>query len=158
LVDDRTTLWLNRGEESDRPKGGCRQGSSEEVDVESDAEKIAVADRWIEAYNAQDNGTMESLLGENLRIRHHNRGVDLQGRQAMMDVLEQFEGIAPDKKFHSITRRMVAGDVVISEMTWEATFTVDVPGFAAEGETVKLELCGLWEIRDGQIVQYDDYG
>lgn len=126
--------------------------------MESDADKIAVANRWIEAYNAQDMETMNSMLGEDLRIQHHNRGFDDRGREAMLGMLRAGEGFAPDKRFHSIRRQFVSGDRVVTEHVFEATFTMDIPGFAEEGETVKLDLCSIWEIRDGKIVEYDDYG
>jgi limonene-1,2-epoxide hydrolase len=128
------------------------------VAVESDADKIAVVSRWVEAYNSLDNETMKSLLGDGLRIRHHNRGVDLQGGEAMIEILENFEGITENKKFGAPTRQFVAGDIVVTEHPWQATFKVDVPGFADAGETAELDLCSIWEIRDGKIVEYDDYG
>lgn len=124
----------------------------------SDAEKIEVAQRWIEAYNAQDNETMGALMAEDLPIQHHNRGVELKGRQAMLDILTQFEAITEGKRFHPPYRQFVAGDYVVTEHSWEATFTTDVPGFAAKDETAHLDLCSIWKIVDGQIVEYDDYG
>jgi len=124
----------------------------------SDAEKIEVAQRWLDAYNAQDNETMGALMAEDLTIRHHNRGVDLKGREAMLEILTQFEAITEGKRFNPPYRQFVAGDYVVTEHAWEATFTTDVPGFAAKDETAKLDLCSVWRIVDGQIVEYDDYG
>ena len=52
----------------------------------------------------------------------------------------------------------VAGDTVVSELTWEGTPNDDVEGFAKKGETVKLELACIWTIRAGRVVDYHDYG
>jgi ketosteroid isomerase-like protein len=76
----------------------------------------------------------------------------------MLDILIEFAGLTEHKRFGEPTRQFVSGDYVVTEHPWEATFTTEVPGFAEEGETVKRDLCSIWEIRDGKIVEYDDYG
>jgi steroid delta-isomerase-like uncharacterized protein len=146
-------LWLDRLAARGRARDKTRR-----LQVASYADQLAVAEGFISAYNANDLDALGELFSPDLKTRHHNRGVDLSGKEAMLEILRQFEGIAPDKHFHSIRRKFVAGENVVIEHTWEATFEADVPGFAAKGETVTLELCSVYTIRDGLIVEYDDYG
>ena len=75
-----------------------------------------------------------------------------------MDIMRQFEDLVPDRRFHSIRRQFAVGNRVVTEQTWEATAAVDLPGFAEKDERFALELCCVWTIEDGKIVEYDDYG
>ena len=119
---------------------------------------ISVANRWIEAYNAKDLETIRTLCGDNIRLEHHNRNVVVEGPDAVIGLMQQFEGVIPDRRFHSTRRQFTDGERVVTEQTWEATATTDIPGFAAEGERINLELSCIWTVRNGQITEYDDYG
>lgn len=126
--------------------------------MSTDTKPLALVERFFEAYNSKDLDEVAKTLAPDVGVRHHNRGVDLTGRDATIDIMKQFEGIAPDRKFHAVRRKYECGDKVIFEHTWEATFGTEVEGFAAAGETVSLELCTVFTVRDGEIVEYDDYG
>jgi steroid delta-isomerase-like uncharacterized protein len=119
---------------------------------------IAVANRWIAAYNAKDFTTLQGMMARDIHVEHHNRGVVLEGSETMLGIMKQFEGILPDRRFHSIRRQFAAGDQVVTELTWEATPTADIEGFAKKGEKIQLELACIWTIRNGQIADYHDYG
>jgi len=119
---------------------------------------INVAKRWIAAYNAKDFTTLRGLMTDDLHVEHHNRGVVINGADAMLEVMQQFGGMVPDRRFHSITRQFAAGDTVVTEMTWEATPNTDIEGFAKKGELIKLELACIWTLRDGRVADYHDYG
>jgi hypothetical protein len=47
---------------------------------------------------------------------------------------------------------------VVTEQSFEVSATVDIPDFVAKDETLNLELCCVWTVRNGQVVEYDDYG
>jgi steroid delta-isomerase-like uncharacterized protein len=119
---------------------------------------ISVANRWIEAYNAKDFETIKGLMPPDIHMTHHNRGVEVNGPDAVLALMDQFDGLVPDRRFHSTRRQFTDGEHVVTEQTWEATPTADIPGFANKGETIKLELCCVWTLRNGQIAEYDDYG
>jgi len=119
---------------------------------------IDVANRWIAAYNAKDFDALHGMMAPDMHIEHHNRGVVLEGAEAMLTVMRQFGEIAPDRRFHSVRRQFAAGDTVVTELTWEATPTVDIEGFARKGEKIRLELACVWTVRDGRVVDYHDYG
>ncbi len=122
------------------------------------ADPISVANRWIEAYNAKDLDTIRSLCADDIHMEHHNRNVVVNGPDAVIALMEQFEGLVPDRRFHSTRRQFTDGERVVTELTWEAIATTDIPGFADEGETIKFELSCIWAVRNGQIAEYDDYG
>ena len=119
---------------------------------------IDVANRWIAAYNAKAFGTLRSLMTDDIHLEHHNRGVVLDGAAAAIKVFIQFGEMVPDRRLHSMRRQFSDGPRVVSELTWEATPLVDIPGFAKKGEKVALELACIWTVRSGQIAEYHDYG
>ncbi len=122
------------------------------------SDPLSIANCWIAAYNAKDFDALAALMAPEIRVEHHNRGALLQGAETMLAVMRQFAILLPDRRFHSLRRQFAAGDIVISEITWEGTPTDDVEGFAKRGVTVKLELACLWTIRDGRVADYHDYG
>ena len=119
---------------------------------------ISVANRWIAAYNAKDFGALRNMMTDNIHVEHHNRGVVLEGPDAMVTTMTQFGEMVPDRRFHSIRRQFNEGEQVVTELTWEATPTVDIAGFAKKGERILLELACIWTVRNGQIAEYHDYG
>ena len=122
------------------------------------SDAISVANRWIEAYNGKDFDTIRSLCADDIRMEHHNRNVVVTGPDAVLELMGQFDGLVPDRRFHSTRRQFTDGERVVTEQTWEATPTTDIPGFGNQGEVVRLELSCIWTVRNGQIAEYDDYG
>jgi ketosteroid isomerase-like protein len=119
---------------------------------------VSVANRWIAAYNAKDYDALAELAGENLHLVHHNRGVDVKSRDEAIQNMRDFDQVASSKGFHSTRRQFSAADVVVTEQSWSATAKTDIPDFIKDGETLTLELCCVWSVRDGKVVEYDDYG
>lgn len=119
---------------------------------------ISVANRWIAAYNAKDFGALRSMMTDDIHVEHHNRGFVLDGAEAMLALMTQFEGMVPDRRFHVTRRQFAAGEQVVTEVTWGGTPTVDIEGFAKKGEKIQLELACLWTVRNGQVAEYHDYG
>jgi len=124
----------------------------------TDLDPISVANRWIEAYNAKDYDTLKTLIGEQIHMVHHNRGVDVTGSEAALGLMYGADEALSVKRFHSTRRQFTDGERVVTEHSWEAAATVEIPGIVAAGESVDLELCSVWTVRDGKVVGYDDYG
>ena len=97
-------------------------------------------------------------MSDDLHMVHHNRAVDLEGPEAAIGIMVQFDGMLSKKLFHSTRRQFTDGTRVVTEQTWEATAIVDIPGFVGKDETIQLELCCVWTVENGQVVEYDDYG
>lgn len=117
-----------------------------------------VVDQFADAYNSGADDKLLSLCSEDIRVVHHNRDVTINGREEFAALLANFKGAFPDKQFGNRRGRYVDGDRVIVEHTWTATAAVDVPGWAKQGEVASLDLCTVYTIRDGLVVEYNDYG
>lgn len=124
----------------------------------TESDPIGVANRFIEAYNAKDYDSLKGLMADDLHMVHHNRGVDLNGADAALEIMRQFDDLLSVKRFHSTRRQFTDGERVVTEQTWEATAVQDIPGFVGKDETINLELCCVWTVRNGKVVEYDDYG
>lgn len=124
----------------------------------ADQDPVAVANRWIKAYNDHDFSTIRELCSPDIKMEHHNRGATASGPDEVVGLMEAFEGIVSKREFHSTRRQFTDGERVVTEQSWTASATADIPGFAAAGETFTLELCCVWTVRNGQIHEYDDYG
>lgn len=122
------------------------------------SDAIAVANRWIAAYNAKDLDTLRNLMTDDLYMEHHNRNAVFKSPQAALEVMQAFAGIAPDRRMHSIRKQISDGRTVVTELTWEATPNIDLPGFGEKNKTIRLELACVWTVRDGRICEYHDYG
>ena len=116
------------------------------------------AERYVEAYNSGDLERIAAFLSDDVRLTHHNRGVDVQGKDAAVELFKAYGGLFPDKAFTNRRSIQVAGDRVIVEHTWGGKAASDVPGWAAEGESVSLDLATFMTVRDGLLVEYHDYG
>lgn len=124
----------------------------------SGQDPITVVERFVEAYNSGDREKLLQLCAEDIRVTHHNRGVDLKGRDAFGEILKSFEGAFPDKHFENRRAQHVDGNNVLVEHTWVGTAQTDVPGFAQAGEVVRIDICTRYTVRDGLVVEYHDYG
>jgi hypothetical protein len=82
----------------------------------------------------------------------------VNGREAFGGLLGGFKAAFPDKRFVDRRAEHSDADTAIIAHTWTGTAVADVPGFAANGEVARLDLCTLYTVRDGVIVDYHDYG
>jgi hypothetical protein len=127
--------------------------TSPATDLKIDAEK------FIDAYNSGDLGRIEALLGEDVELTHHNRGVHIVGRASVMGMFVVAGQMMPGKAFvdrHSLD--VLDSDRVVLRHRWTATPVVDVPGMGAAGETISLDLATFLTFRDGVVVDYHDFG
>jgi steroid delta-isomerase-like uncharacterized protein len=122
------------------------------------ADPAEVAREYIEAYNSGDLDRIAAVLADDIRLVHHNRGVDVRGKQDARGLFETYGKLFPDKKFSNRRSLTATGDRVFVEHTWGGKAAADVPGWAAAGETVSLDLGTFITVRDGQIAEYHDYG
>jgi ketosteroid isomerase-like protein len=115
--------------------------------------------RYIEAYNAGDDEGVLSVCDEAIWVIHHNRPeFGAKGRAALREVLRKSKGSLADKHFTDRRGLYVNGDTVIVEHTCKGKAMADIPGIAQRGDTVALDLCTRFTVRDGLIVEYHDYG
>ncbi len=123
------------------------------------ADAAAIADAFVEAYNAGDDAAMLALCAENNEVVHHNRGIEMTGRDAFGELLGGFKGAFPDKRFVDRRAEHSDGDTAVIAHTWTGTAAAPVPGFAENaGDVAKMDLCTIYTVKDGLIVAYHDYG
>lgn len=122
------------------------------------ADAAAIANAFVEAYNAGDDEAMLALCAPDIHVIHHNRGVEVSGREAFGALLGSFKDAFPDKRFVDRRAEHSDGETAIIAHTWTGTAVADVPGFAAAGEVARMDLCTLYTVRDGLIADYHDYG
>lgn len=118
----------------------------------------ALADEFIDHYNNGRVAEALALCAENLEVTHSNRDVNIKGREAFREILNQFATLLPDKHFENRKYKHVVGNHVIFEHTWTGTATQDIPGFGAKGETIRLDLATRLTFENGLIVDYHDFG
>jgi steroid delta-isomerase-like uncharacterized protein len=117
-----------------------------------------VFDAFVKAYNAKDFATLGELISDDVHVVHHNRGVESKTKQELFGLFDAFGAAFPDRRFSNERGRVVEGDTVVVEHTWGGTAAVDVPGFAEAGGIVSLDLCTVFTVRHGRLVEYHDYG
>lgn len=122
------------------------------------SDPATVVDQFADAYNSGADDKLLSLCSEDILVVHHNRDITVNGKDAFGALLATFKEAFPDKHFENRRGRYVDGDKVIVEHTWTGTAAADVPGWARQGEVARLDLCTVYTVRDGLVVEYHDYG
>ncbi len=128
------------------------------VDPSAVATPLEVAEDYIATYNADDLVAMRALYHPDVRVIHHNRGVDKTDLDLIFAGKLAARKSMPDKLFHSRRSITAEGPRVVIEHSWSGNAVRDFPGFAAAGERVELDLCTVITVHDGLITAYDDYG
>ena len=118
----------------------------------------AVFDAFVDAYNAKDFTRLGALISDDVYVIHHNRGVESKGRQDLLALFEAYGAAFPDRRFSNERGRVAEGETVVVQHTWGGTAAADVPGWAEAGGTVSLDLCTVFTVRQGRLVEYHDYG
>ncbi len=122
-------------------------------------EAAALSERFVDAYNSGDLARISATLAEGVELTHHNRGVTLKGREQVMGMFAMAGQMMPGKAFVDRQSLDVLGpDQTVIRHTWTATPVVDVPGIAAEGETIRLDLATFLTFEEGVVIRYDDFG
>ena len=116
------------------------------------------ANQYIDAYNSGDIEAMLNVCTDDVYVTHHNRELLAKGKAEFKEMLTKFGGIMPGKHFGNRRGFYVDGNSVIVEHTWYGTSLEDAPGFASEGESVTVDLCTCFTVRDGLVAEYHDYG
>jgi len=117
-----------------------------------------VFDAFVAAYNDQDFSRLGELVADDVLVIHHNRGVEAKSKEELFSLFEAFGAAFPDRRFSNERSRLAEGDTVAVQHTWGGTAAADVPGFAEAGGIVSLDLCTVFRVRDGRLVEYHDYG
>lgn len=124
----------------------------------AEATPASVVERFGALYNAGDVEGMLALCADDITVIHHNRDIEVHGKDQLKGLFESFAQAFPDKRFLEATSVVSEGESVVVEHTWTGTAAADVPGFADAGGVAKMDLSTRYTVRDGVIVEYHDFG
>jgi uncharacterized protein (TIGR02246 family) len=118
-----------------------------------------IVEQFLAAYNASDLDTVAALFAASVHVVHYGTDFDVHGRDAVMERFHQSAtGPFADRRFTPPTRVLADGDDVVIEHAWVATAAADVPGRAVAGQELRTELCTIFTVRGGVIIEYAEYG
>jgi steroid delta-isomerase-like uncharacterized protein len=117
-----------------------------------------IANAYVDAYNAGDDEAILRITAEDIYVLHHNRGLEVRGKQGFREMLQKYRGIMPDKHFENRTGFHVDGETVVVLHTWVGRSNQDIPDLAVKGETKRYDLCTVFKVRNGLMAEYHDYG
>jgi len=119
----------------------------------------ALADAFIAAYNAKDFVRCRGMLAIEFYFCHYNRNFEFHDPDAFIETLTQFAtDLIPDRSFGPPLRVIESGNTVVLTHRWGGTARADIPGMAAKGARLELDLCTLFVFDGGLISEYHDYG
>lgn len=118
---------------------------------------LAFANRFFQAYNDVDTQTIRDLVSDDIHFEHHSR-FSGQGKEKLLDQIQNFSKIIPGRYFTEPTRWAVNGDVIFVEHTAHGTPVADIAVFGWKaGESVAMDCCSLLVLKDGKIVEWSDF-
>lgn len=124
----------------------------------AEASAASIVEQFGSLYNAGDVEGMLALCADDITVIHHNRDIEVHGKEALAGLFNSFAQAFPDKRFLEPTAVITDGTNVVVEHTWTGTAAADVPGFANSGEVAKMDLSTRYTVKDGVIVEYHDFG
>ena len=124
------------------------------------ADFAACAESIIQAYNDKDFDRLRAAIAPDLKMAHFNRGASFDNADDLIDLMRAFgDNLMPDRRFEPAEGVHVSGNVVVREGYWGGTAQQDLPGFAANGEVLRLRLCSVMRFDDaGILVDWKDHG
>lgn len=122
-----------------------------------EAQPLAFASRFFQAYNDVDVQTIGDLVSEDVQFEHHGRFKG-EGKERLLDQIQNFSKMIPGRFYAEPTRWAVNGDVIFIEHKAHGTPAVDVELFGWKaGETVIMDCCTLLALKGGKVVEWSDY-
>lgn len=119
----------------------------------------ALAGKFVTAYNDKDFERLRELLAPKFYFEHHNRNFQFSNADEFVATLKQFASeLMTDRAFGKATRISSSGNTVVIEQPWSGTPSVDIPGMAAAGERLSLDLCSVFIFEGELVAEYHDYG
>ena len=109
----------------------------------------------LEAYNAPDLDRAALLYAEDCRYVNRAFGIRIEGRGTQRANMQAFLDRFPDRKLRPLRVIADEGGVAV-----EAEFVATSPGGPAmppAGQPYSVEMCCVFEVRDGLVVSEHDY-
>lgn len=125
-----------------------------EANMESDATRRLI-EELLEAYNAPDLDRASLLYAEDCEYVNRAYGIEVKGRDGQRANMQAFLDRFPDRKLRPLRIFADEGAAAV-----EAEFSATSPGGAGmpqAGQPYGVEMCCVFEIRDGLVVTEHDY-
>ncbi len=115
----------------------------------------ALIEELLDAYNAPDLDRAALLYAEDCRYVNRSLGIRIEGRGAQRANMQAFLDIFPDRRLRPL--RVIADE---GGAAVEAEFVATSPGgpgMPPAGQPYGVEMCSVFEVRDGLVVSEHDY-
>lgn len=125
-----------------------------EANMDAEAARRLI-EELLEAYNAPDLDRAALLYAEDCRYVNRAYGIEVKGREAQRANMRAFLDRFPDRKLRP--RRVIAEE---GGAAMEAEFVATSPGgpgMPQAGQHYSVEMCCVFEIRDGMVATEHDY-
>jgi steroid delta-isomerase-like uncharacterized protein len=122
--------------------------------MDTDATRTLI-EELLEAYNAPDLDRAALLYAEDCRYVNRSLGIRIEGREAQRANMQAFLGRFPDRKIRP--RRVIAEE---GGAAVEVEFVATSPGgprMPQAGQLYSVEMCCVFELRDGLVASEHDY-
>jgi len=128
--------------------------AAEDCGAATRAEAIgsALLDKYVAAVNAHDTSSFPEIHTESY-IQHSGRSPN--GLAAQIENFRAIFGRMPDVQAR-VEDRIIAGDKVVSRMTFSATHTHPLLGIAPTGRRFALRTIDIWRVENGKFAEHWD--
>jgi ketosteroid isomerase-like protein len=117
--------------------------------MSNEAENRSTIEAFWQAYNDQRIDDCIEMYAPTARLRHFSLGIDVSGPDAIRDQMQAALTAVPARRMR-VVNIVSAGDVVVAETHFEGTV-------AGSGQRVAVDMCYVYEFRDGKVVDVREY-
>ena len=110
---------------------------------------LAVVEAYWRAWNDKRLSDAADAIATDARFRHFTLGIEVHGRQAILDLMEKSLAMLPERR-STVVHSLAADDHVITENRYEAR--------TESGQPLTKDICYVFRLDDGQIVEWREYG
>ena len=104
---------------------------------------------WL-AWNEKRLGDVGESIAEDARFRHFSLDIELEGREAILNLMAHSLAAVPERK-STVLYAHATDDHVITENHYEGAL-------AETGESIVKDICYIFQLQDGLIVEWREYG
>jgi steroid delta-isomerase-like uncharacterized protein len=122
--------------------------------MDADATR-ALIEELLDAYNAPDLDRAALLYAEDCEYVNRALGIRIEGRDAQRTNMQAFLDAFPDRKLRPL--RVIADERGAAVEAGFVATSPGGPGMPPAGQSYSVEMCCVFEVRDGLVVTEHDY-
>jgi limonene-1,2-epoxide hydrolase len=104
---------------------------------------------WL-AWNEERLRDAVESIAKDAHFRHFSLQIELEGREAILNLMEHSLAAVPGRK-STVLHAHASDDYVITENHYEGAL-------AETGEPITKDICYIFRLEDGLIVEWREYG